>query len=413
MPSRNFPDWIDAYLGYTAASEAPEAFHRWTAIATIAGALRRQVHLNMGLFKWYPNFFICFVSPPGIVSKTTTMDLGMNLLARVPGIRFGPSIVTWQALHMAFSQAREDYPDGTGGFIPMSALTIASSEFGNLIQPGDKAIMNLLTDLWDGRRQSTKMTKKDGEETIANPWAQLIACTTPSWIADNFDHYFIGGGFASRTLFVYADHKRRLVPYPDLELSPAHIALGDQLVSDLEIISSTVGEYRLSNSARMWGSQWYERHNTGDNRLREDPRFAGYFARKQTHLHKTAMVLAASRGSDLVIHGRDLRRAHEWITQLESDMLESFAGMNREKVTDQMAIVLGAIRDHRRIARDDLYRILITQMGYTTFVECLTGLAQGGMISLRQEAQSIIISYEAGNVERNLRQKSGNSSKAI
>ena len=49
-------------------------------------------------------------------------------------------------------------------------------------------------------------------------------------------------------------------------------------------------------------------------------RFGGYLARKQTHIHKLAMVLAASRRDELLIDEEDLALAAKMMTDLEQDM---------------------------------------------------------------------------------------------
>jgi hypothetical protein len=394
---RHFANWLDAYQEYTQFSEAPEAFHRWTGISVIAGALRRRVRIDMGYFRWFPNFFLCFVAPPGIVSKSTTADIGMSLLRRVPGIKFGPSAVTWQALITAMAESREDYATDDGQFFPMCALTVIASELGTLLQPGDQAMLNALTDLWDGRDDPfRKKTKGGGDEVIENPWLNLIGCTTPSWIAENFTSHFIGGGFASRTLFIYAEHKRQLVAYPSQRLPNSHNDLGEKLVDDLTKFALLEGEVQMTPEAVRWGTQWYEKHYKSDNPLRADTRFGGYFARKQTHIHKTAIVLAVARTGSLLIEAEDLELADKWVTDLEANMLEVFGSMNKEKITEQMASVLKVIRDRTSLTKSDLYGTFVTIMGYETFSEALNGLIQAGLVSLIDRADGIHVEITKG-----------------
>lgn len=70
----------------------------------IAGALRRKVWIDQAYFKWYSNFYIIpLVAPPGIVSKSTTAGIGMSILREVPGVNFGPDVVTWPAFVEAFA----------------------------------------------------------------------------------------------------------------------------------------------------------------------------------------------------------------------------------------------------------------------------------------------------------------------
>lgn len=336
MP-RIFPDWITAFEEYTKFGEAPSHFYRWCAVSAIAGALRRKVWLDQVYFKWYCNEYIILVAPPGIVSKSTTVEIAMSLLRRVGDIRFGPDVITWQALVTSFAGALEVFtlPDGTGE--DMSPLTIASSEFGNLMAPGDREMVDLLVTLWDGRdRPFQKVTKGSGSDEVKNPWINMIACTTPAWISGNFPEYMIGGGFMSRCIFVYAEEKRNYVAYPGMAVAGANIAKQEaDLISDLTQIAALSGEFGMTQEAVEWGAEWYKRHYEGKgNGLMEDSRFGGYVARKQTHLHKLAMIFSASRSEDLIITSGDLQRADTELTNLEKDLPKVFDRVG--KTTDSM-----------------------------------------------------------------------------
>lgn len=401
--ARNFPDWITAYLDYTQHSEAPHSFHYWTAISVLAGAVRRKVYFDMGYFKWYPNFFILFVAPPGIVSKSTTANIGMSLLRRVQGVKFGPDAVTWQALVTALAESREDYSVSGDEYQPMCALTICSSELGNLLQAGDQSIVNLLTELWDcNENPFEKTTKKDGTETIVNPWLNFLGCTTPSWIAENFSGFFITGGFASRALFVYGEHKRQLVAYPNERMDGSRLSLRDRLVGDLEQISTLCGQFTLSPAAIEWGSDWYKRHNASDNPLRGDARFGGYFARKQTHLHKTAMVLSLARRSSLEIGVDDMVEADRAISELEGNMLAVFGEMNKEKIVAQQVAILGHVRANGPLTKGQCYHRFMTSMGYATYTECLNGLMASGLIELKAVGPEVFLHYNS-EIERKMK----------
>ena len=106
---RNFPDWIKAFIEYAGFGEAPRHMYFWVGASTIAGVLRRRVWIDQAYFRWHPNMYVILVAPPGIVSKSTTAGIGMRLLRQVPGIRFGPDVVTWQALVGAFAEASEAF----------------------------------------------------------------------------------------------------------------------------------------------------------------------------------------------------------------------------------------------------------------------------------------------------------------
>ena len=67
--SRHFKDWLSAFCDYASYGEAPRRMYHWVGISTIAGALRRKVWIDQTYFKWFPNFYVILVAPPGIVSN--------------------------------------------------------------------------------------------------------------------------------------------------------------------------------------------------------------------------------------------------------------------------------------------------------------------------------------------------------
>src|SRR5487761_2790406 len=105
--ARNFPDWIAAYVAHNRVSETPELAHSWTAIWTVAGALRRNVWYEAGSFVWTPNFYVVLVGPPGVIQKSTTASRGKRLLSAVPGVLFGPDSATWHGLIPKFNAAEQ------------------------------------------------------------------------------------------------------------------------------------------------------------------------------------------------------------------------------------------------------------------------------------------------------------------
>ena len=382
--TRNFPNWLKAYRGFSSNTEAPDIFHYWTGVATIAGALRRKVWIDMGHFKWYPNFFIFFVAPPGIVQKSSTVDIGMELLRELPYIHMGPAATSWQALVKKMSEIQEDvaYPDGS--FVPMSAITVAARELGTFLDPRDRGMIDALVSLWDGGEGPwTKLTKQDGEEIIINPWIHIIGGCTPAWIAENLTEYFSGGGFASRTIFVYAEYKMKLVAYPQFEMPEDSDDVKKRLVEDLEQISSLVGAFKLTDEAIVWGKANYKEHYTSKHTHLQGERFGGYLARKQGHIHKLAMVISASRRSDLVITSDDLREAYEEVTRLEDDMPKVYGSAGKEQKMVFAEEMLGVILTSGGIGKEVLYRKYFKIMSHDTYEELIKSIVHTGRITYK------------------------------
>ena len=92
-----------------------------------------------------------------------------------------------------------------------------------------------------------------------------------------------------------------------------------KLVEDLCWISTPTGEYILSPRPAEWGKR-YTNHYRAKHLHLDDERFGGYLARKQTHIHKLAMILAAAESDKLLITAEHLALANQMVTDLEPDM---------------------------------------------------------------------------------------------
>lgn len=392
MARRHFANWIQAFMEYASFSEAPPHMHFWTAVSTLAGALRRRVWIDMAYFKWHPNFYIILVAPPGIVSKSTTAGIGMSLLRRVPDIKFGPDVCTWQALVSGFAESTMSF-EYQGEFHPMSAMTIESSEFGNLMNPQDKELVDLFVSLWDGKPGAfEKKTKGSGCDVVENPWINLIACTTPAWIAGNFPEYMIGGGFTSRCIFVYAEKKAKLVAYPS-EHVPANMKqIAQQLIEDLSQISLMVGEYVLDQSAVTWGKAWYESHYSAKHLHLDDERFGGYLARKQTHIHKLAMILAAAESDRLVITAEHLALADQMVTDLEPDMQFVFSKIGKSEDAVYAERLIYYVEKRGGCPYEDAYRFVHQHFPkIQDFEAVITGAVRSGYLVLKQSGNRFML----------------------
>ena len=355
--TRRLANWLDSYVQYASISEAPKIFHFWAGVSAIAGALRRHVWFDQVKFVWYPSFFIVLVAPPGIATKSTTADGSMDLLREVPGIKFGPDSVTWQSLVQSFAESAESFAIGDDWY-PQSALTVVSSEFGMYMDFRETQMVNLHITLWDGRKKFEKQTKMSGNDVIEAPWINLIACTTPQWIDANMDENTIGGGFTSRCIFVYGEAKERPIAYLKKVATFNYPELRADLIHDLEWISTKLlGEYILTPEAEAWGEAWYANLWTKEYSLDNPDWVNNYLSRKQAHLHKLAMVLAAVKRDELIITVEDLQLAEVMLNSTEEDAHKVFDRVGKSKEARQASKILEVLQAKREMPYKDLYRI--------------------------------------------------------
>lgn len=406
--ARRLSNWLTSYVEYTRNSEAPEAFHYWSGVSAIAGALRRKCYLDFKSFHISPNMYILFVADPGIAQKSTTISRAMELLRKVPGIKFGPDAVTWQKLVELMGEARERFPmQRTNSvnsiknmtYFPMSSITLASSELGSFYNPTDESMTAILTDLWDARQGNwSKSTKASGDDTLPNPSINWISCTVPSWLKDNIRENFITSGLASRIVFLYGEAKKQLVPYPQDNWDEKTDKMKEDLLHDLKEIAQLRGTFELSPEAWKWGVEWYHKHHTEAlpaHLLSE--RFKGYNARKQIHLHKLAMAISAARRDTQTIGAKDLMEAEIRLSEIERMMSKVFSIIGMTPSTKHLHTILDVL-SQGRIKKSDLYAKVLNQIPHQDFLNACEALAYGKLIETRMSGSDIYVERRRAKV---------------
>lgn len=327
---RNFPNFLDGYLRYTEGTESPEHMRLFAAMSAICGSLRRQVWVDLVKFTYYPAMYVVFVGEPGIVTKSVTTNAAMALLKEVEGVFFGPDAVTWAALAGAFVEANTPF-QFEDAYYPQSALTIFSSELGSFLDLRDAGMVNFLIELWDGRGDYKKMTKHSGNDNIDAPYLNFIACTTPSWIAENLSRLALGGGLTSRTIFLYGGTKSAYVPWPDLAAPKDVDKLRVALVEDLRHMATLRGPMSFTPAARQWMIDWYQPFWENEYPTARSDWQKGYMARKYGHLIKLAMVLSVATSDSLVITDAHFAAALAMLKRCESDMEKVFEHVGKSE----------------------------------------------------------------------------------
>jgi hypothetical protein len=352
----------------------------------------------MSHFQWTPNFYIVFVAPAGVATKSTSVRIGTKLLRQIPNIYFGPSSLTWQFLVKALSEAQTlvkygKTPEGDDSYLPMACITCAINELGTFLQPSEAKMVDVFTDLWDAQLESwSHGTATHGSTKIENPWLNIIAAVTPAWLRENFPESLIGGGLTSRMIFVFADKKRHLVAYPGLERISEEVTLQqNDLVADLLTMSQLIGEYVIEPEGIVWGTEWYYKHWTTRPEHLSNERFGGYIARKQTHLHKLAIVLAAAQRNELIITKKDLIMANAMVTGLELDMINVFESIGTSDTAKNMHAMLMHLSVYGKMSRDKLWQKCANTITPPAFNEALDGATRAGYMRLYNNGGELMV----------------------
>lgn len=378
-------DWLEDFVEHTSYGETPAKIMRWVGIATLAGALRRKVFIDQLSFQWSPNFYLLIVAPPGVVKKSTSIGLGLKMLRRIEGIDFGPQMVTWQQMITHMAGTRETVlVDGED--FEMSCCTVSLSEFGSFFDPSDRNMITNLTDMWDGKLETVvKETKTSGTDEIVNPWLNILACTTPKWIASNFSANLIGEGFGSRPIYVYADTPQGDIAYPKRNMMrrqdmPMFKRRENELTYRLGKIAQYSGEYQMTEAAYQWGEDWYTKYMQ-KQRSRGNSAEVGVYARLQTHLHKVAMVLSAAREKFPVIDVQEMVDADEMLRELGTDVEKVFSFVGGNVITNASHDLVEILKRRGAMPKAILFRdYFYNTMRNNEFDEAVKGCVAAGLL---------------------------------
>lgn len=325
MTDRISGNWLTAYAEYVKELESPDSYHIWTALSVIASVARRNVWVDQGHFLMYPNLFVILVAPPGVVAKSTTIRAGRRLLLGVPEVIFGPDSVTREELIRAMAKV--------GGPGKVSALTIHSTEFSSLVEQSKISMIQFLTDIYDcewnpkGWKHSTK---HQGRDVIHNPVINLLAGTTPSWIAEGMPAGVHEHGFTARVIFIYEDRPRFLNPHP----KPPNKALIEALQEDLNRIAALKGEFQLTPAAwKLYDKYYFE---VGEAQP-SDYRTEGFHWRKaKVHLLKLSMLVSLAEKDNLIVDDRDVAFAWDLLSATEEKMSKTFSAVGKFEYASDM-----------------------------------------------------------------------------
>ncbi len=107
---------------------------------------------------------------------------------------------------------------------------------------------------------------------------------------------------------------------------------------------------------------------------------SGYVARMQTHIHKPAMVLSASRRSDMRITARDLADSIQIIESLEQSISPITRSIDSTSVMQVAQEITSIVHAKGRIRRSELYQMFFHRLTAKEFSELLESAIAAGEI---------------------------------
>jgi hypothetical protein len=324
MSSRNFPDFLAAYLGYAKDKWCPEKFHYWSGISIIAAALERKVWMLQSVEPrviHYPNLYVMLVAAPGdgkSVSATRAIKILKEVTSPEGAINFVPTQITHAALMLALGTTK-GFDVGPQRYMQSAAYFFAeeaSNALGEIKGGGD--IFPLFTQAYDCGDSMTKKTVGRGNETVEFPCMNVLACSTFDHLTGMLTNGGILGGFISRFTFVVS--KEKIIRNPrimdDEEAERPEDPRVALLIQDLQEIFQLTGRFVPDKGYREVFAKFFP-ENDRRRHAKETEKEQAIVARRGNLVIKLSMILAASESSDMILKQAHWEKAIELANSLE------------------------------------------------------------------------------------------------
>jgi hypothetical protein len=320
---RHFPSFIDGFVEYTSSLPSPEIFRRWSAVSAISGALERKVWVQpYPNSQLYPNTYVILVGPPGVGKSVITSQV-QRLWKALPNHHVASSSITKASMMDELNNAKRAImrPGQDPAFSDFNYLSIISNELGVLIPAYDSDFMSALTDIYDGhgyseRRRSTKIEFK-----MPDAQFNLLAGTTPSYLAGTLPPGAWDQGFLSRTMLVFSGDS---IMRPLFATDAVDEKMFKMLEQDIAVIGNLFGKITFAPEASSLIGEW---HLAGGPPAPSHPKLISYNARRTAHLLKLCMIVSASESDELKVTESHFIQALDLMTETESLMPDIFKAM--------------------------------------------------------------------------------------
>lgn len=329
-------------------SESPVSFHTFAAYFALSALVRRRVHVSkkiLGRYDVYPTLYVMFVGPAGGPRKSTSMDDAVDLLDEIPSITMSADAPSKEILIKRI----KDSPD--------SSIVIPSSEFAQFIMKSGYEMYDVLTNLFDNRKRLSQDTFARDLELAEKPCGILLGCTTPDWIAENMPENVIGGGFASRVIFIYEPEvRRRKLFYDDVDYEKITRLREDLLHDAFDIVNNVAGECAFSPEAREFLGDWYDSGKYRDTANTANQRLDGYYNRKHIHVIKLAQLRSIAESNSLILELRHIEQAIKDIELSEKTLPQVFKHIGKNEYVSDIERIRNYIMEKGKVERKELIR---------------------------------------------------------
>ncbi len=396
---------------------SPEVYIEAGFYSLVAAALQRRVWHGSRLDEapLFPNLYMLLSGDPGLGKGLVTdtlldilsqdeyvpkkpdgsidVELQSNLLARkmkdgtpTLTIPIAPQNITFEKLTLNMSKAsrtvrvKPPYPAGIKNGVYMHAsLLFLLDELESFLHKDADQTAKFLETVYNAKNYDRE-TKHHGDDRIRNCCLNMVAGVQPVRFRKLIARGVLGSGIISRTTVVHADAERQRMPRKEA-YSPEQLAARQALIAYVKRLSEVFGMCVETDDARAWFNDFW--NNEQANRVNRSPVLKEYYARKNQHMHKIAMLAAFAREVEINADGNYTLTVSDYETALrvlggwEKDMHKAFEDAGDNKIGNKASSVEAVLKTaNRGLTFDELFIYMMKDLRREELTELLNDMVQ-------------------------------------
>jgi len=332
--------YLRKYVEYTSHSEAPLAYHVFSALCTIGATLNRRVWFDMGYYRLYPTLGIIILGPSGI-KKTSAANIAIDILQRVGLVKIYSEKLTPEALIDAMRG------DNATGVIYAPEMTVFLNK-----QRYNEGLVQIITRFMDCPDYWKSETVGRGERVVKNVAISSLMCSTLDWFIRSTPEDSFGGGFIARNLLIVQEASARCEPIP----LPGDESIRAGLISHLASVHEFEGEVTLDKLSYARYIDWYSTEHQEVIKKPEHAMLSTYYNRKPDHIKRIAICLHMIEHKDFLICYECFDRALRLINWTEQFLPAMLEQMFKSQTGEAQEQILRLIRNSTKLSHSDLIR---------------------------------------------------------
>lgn len=374
MTQTSSSSFFQMYFDYVGRTEAPIAFHRWSAISVVGALLGRNFRFPFGHIDLYPTQYIMLIGGAGS-RKSSAISIAEKLARGAGYTKFADDRLSKEMFLKSMAYQEKPIIEDDDDLDDLLDLTldepsekyIVADEFLDFMGMNNLEFMTMLTKLWDSKDEY-KHPKLHGDDVVVTkPTVNMLSGSTLTNLTLAFPPEVVGHGFLTRMIIVQADPTGVKITWPK---KPDPDAKRKMVEHVKEMRSCVHGQASVTDEAYTLLDRMYK-----DFVPIDDPRFTNYSNRRFTHLLKLCLCLAAMRLSTEVT-AQDALEANTILHYTECRMAKGLGEFGKGKYSSVQTEILDLLQhSNKPLTIPEVWRFVGTDLSkQSELVDIMKGL---------------------------------------